>query len=65
MDGDFSDIAKKKILSGSMVKHGIVMRSGLEELLSLKSMSSQEAMLIWMLYNLEVFLEIHENNVFL
>ena len=65
MDGKFSDLAKKKILSGSMVKHGIVMRSGLEELLSLKSMSSQEAMLIWMLYNLEVFLEIHENNVFL
>ena len=63
MDGDFSDIAKKKILSGSMVKHGIIMKSGLEELLFLESTSNQEAMLIWMLYNLEVFLEIHENNI--
>ena len=39
------------------------MKSGLEELLFLESTSNQEAMLIWMLYNLEVFLEIHENNI--
>ncbi len=60
-EGEFSEIARERILSGEMIRSGIILKEGVEELFSLVSKNHQEAMIIWMLYNLEIFIQINRN----
>ncbi len=58
---EFSDMARERILSGEMIGSGIILKEGVEELFSLDAKNHQEAMIIWMLYNLEIFIQINKN----
>jgi len=54
-------MARERILSGEMIGLGIILKEGVEELFSLDAKNHQEAMIIWMLYNLEIFIQINKN----
>jgi asparagine synthase (glutamine-hydrolysing) len=56
---DIAETIREKVNGGRLMTAGILKSEGVEHLFSSETEKSKNAMLLWMLYNLEVFLELH------